>query len=302
MPPWTSVASITHLALLPLLFMAVSCSSSKQVVDSTPKLHAEAWCLLDVRSGEVLAGKRREERRPVASTQKLLTALVVMDANDLGKIVTITEVDTKVSGAKLGLKPDDKVTRHDLLKALLLESANDASLALARDVAGGLEEFAARMNDRARRCGAIRSRFINPHGLTEFGQHSSALDMAQIARAALHQADLRRIVSAQTLDIQIKGEITSLQNTNELLRRLPGCTGMKTGLTPGAGFCLVSSMRHGADEVILVQLDSSKKHIYSDAAQAMQWGLARLTTSNATTLAGRTNSKPAPSQAPAATE
>lgn len=273
MPPGLA-AFLIRCVLLLLVGLVVSCTATKQSRNGEiPRPHASAWCLIDARSGQALASHRAEHRRPVASTQKLLTALVVAEAGDLEKTVTISAADTKVPGSVLGLKPGDTATRLDLLRALLMESSNDAALALARDHAGNTEAFAERMNARAVRVGTTRSRFVNPHGLTAYRQSSSPQDMACIAKAALAHPIINRIVGTPVRTISISGAPRELVNANELLQRLPGCTGMKTGLTPGAGICLISSYRLGQREVILVQLDSSKNHIYTDAAKLMQWGV-----------------------------
>lgn len=240
-----------------------------------PKLKAGAWCLMDAATGEVLAGHRAWEKRPVASTQKLLTALVVAEAGGLEKTVIIAPEDVEVRGSVLDLQPGDRVSRLDLLKALLVASANDAALALARDVGGSVKTFAEQMNSRALALGATKSRFVNPHGLTQAGQKSNAQDLARIARAACMHPLLRQIMRMQHTTIHCGTTERVLHNTNELLGRLPGCTGMKTGITPGAGVCLVSSMQQEGREVILVQLDSSRRDIYTDAARMMWWGLKR---------------------------
>jgi serine-type D-Ala-D-Ala carboxypeptidase (penicillin-binding protein 5/6) len=239
---------------------------------SIPAVKASTWCVLDAATGQLLGGSKPNQRRPVASTQKLLTAIIVVETGDLGKLVTIVESDTDVTGSTLGLKAGDIISRADLLQALLLESANDAAVALARDTLGSVEAFARRMNVRARACGAARSRFVNSHGLTTYRQRSTAKDMAKIAREALLLPHLRGVVSASTAVIHINGRPRIIHNANELLQRLPGCTGMKTGITPGAGICLISSYRGQGREVIAVQLDSDKEHIYTDAARLMKWG------------------------------
>ncbi len=269
-----SMTAHVFIALTTLILLA-SCASQDAHDLSFPKPKADAYCLIDAQSGLLLSGRHITQRRPVASTQKLLTALVAAKAGEADRFVTVTTSDINVTGSRLGLLAGDQLTRGDLLKALLLESANDAALALARDVAGSSEAFAERMNTTASELGATKSKFVNPHGLTAIGQRSCAEDMARIARAAFQQSEVRRIVAALTLTIRVNRQPRTLRNANELLERLPGCTGMKTGFTPGAGVCLVSSMRSGEREVILVQLGSTKEHIYNDAALLMKQGLKR---------------------------
>ncbi|MBL9118189.1 MAG: D-alanyl-D-alanine carboxypeptidase [Verrucomicrobiaceae bacterium] len=258
--------------------MSMASSISPQMLAAAsaeaPKIKADAFCLVDADTGRVLASHRGWESRPVASTQKLLTALVVAEVGDLGRPVTIQAEDTRIGGSVLGLCEGEVITRGELLKGLLLVSGNDAALALARDVAGSVKTFAQMMNARAESAGATRSSFVNPHGLTQAGQRSNAKDMAIIAMAAYANPVIRRMVG--TLEDVINSSLLTrtVRNTNELLGRLPGCTGMKTGLTPGAGICLVAAMEAHGRRVILVQLDSTRSDIYNDAARAMIWGVS----------------------------
>lgn len=258
--------------------MGMSSAISSQVMAAAsaepPRMKADAFCLVDADTGRVLASHRGWESRPVASTQKLLTALVVTEVGDLARPVTIQAEDTRIGGSVLGLREGEVITRGELLKGLLLVSGNDAALALARDVAGSVKTFAQMMNARAESAGATRSSFVNPHGLTQAGQRSNAKDMAIIAMAAYAHPVIRRMVG--TVEDVITSSLMHrpVRNTNELLGRLPGCTGMKTGLTPGAGICLVSAMEAQGRRVILVQLDSTRADIYNDAARAMIWGVS----------------------------
>ena len=237
-----------------------------------PRLKADAFCLVDADSGRVLASHRGWESRPVASTQKLLTALVVLEAGDLYHLVTIRPEDVDIHGSMLGLQLGEVISRYELLKALLIASANDAALALARDVAGSTKAFAQLMDRKAERVGATRSHFLNPHGLTQGGQSSNAKDMAIIAMAAYADPTIRELVSQPEASIQSSTGSRAIRNTNDLLGKLPGCTGMKTGFTPGAGICLVSSYEANGRRLILVQLDSTRADIYNDAARALWWG------------------------------
>ena len=245
---------------------------SSSAATQPPRLKADAFCLVDVDSGRVLASHRGWESRPVASTQKLLTALVVLEAGDLYRDVTIAPADLDIYGSMLGLQVGEVINRYELLKALLIASANDAALALARDVAGSTKAFAQQMDQKAEQVGATRSHFINPHGLTQGGQSSNAKDMAIIAMAVYAQPTLRQLFSLTETTVQSSTGSRTIRNTNDLLGKLPGCTGMKTGFTPGAGICLVSSYEANGRRLILVQLDSTRADVYNDAARALWWG------------------------------
>ena len=143
---------------------------------------AKSAILLDANSGQVLYKKNDTAQRAVASTQKLLTALLVAEAGDLDKKVTIELVDTDCDSTKLNIKPGQVYTRRELLQAMLVRSFNDVARALARDNAGSIEAFARKMNRRVQELGGTSSNFINPNGLPASGQYSTARDMARVAR------------------------------------------------------------------------------------------------------------------------
>ena len=171
-----------------------------------------------------------------ASTQKLLTALIVAETGFLDRPVTVQSVDTMCDPVKLGIKSGETYQRMDLLRALLVKSPNDVARCLARDNAGSVEAFAQMMNRRALQLGAVHSHFVNPNGLPVPGQYSSARDLAIIARAAYANPTIRSIVCLPQLVFRYaNGRTRELENTNKLLRRLPYCNGMKTGYTDACG-------------------------------------------------------------------
>jgi D-alanyl-D-alanine carboxypeptidase (penicillin-binding protein 5/6) len=148
-------------------------------VSPGPPIRAAAYLLLDARTGQHLASRNAETPRAVASTQKLVTALVVLDAGNLDKPVRVTASDVNVEPTRLGLRPGEVYTRRTLLYAFLVKSANDVANVLARDNAGSIPAFAAKMNAKARSLGCTNSYFVNPHGLTAPLQRSTARDMAR---------------------------------------------------------------------------------------------------------------------------
>lgn len=244
------------------------------VSSNAPTIRAQSWILLDAISGEHLASQAPDKARPVASTQKLLTALVVLDAGDLEKPVRVQAADTRVEPTVLGLRAGETYTRRNLLYAFLIRSCNDVGQVLARDNAGSLEAFAARMNAKAQSLGCTQSRFRNPHGLPAAGQYSSARDMARIALAAYRHPVIRDIVRRSSYQFRRQsGSLTTLQSTNHLLGALAICNGMKTGYTRASGRCLVSSASASGRHVILVQLGTKTTYLWDDASLLMQWGL-----------------------------
>lgn len=239
-----------------------------------PEVHGAAAIVVDVKSGRVLYHKNSREPRAVASTQKLLTALIVAEEGDLDRMVTIKPEDTAAAPTKLYLKAGQTYSRHDLLQALMLRSANDVACALARDNAGSVEAFVDKMNRRARQMGASSSNFKNPNGLPAEGQYSTARDIAIIARNAYANPAVRRLVATQRAEFRFNdGRVRQLVNTNRVLHQAPFCNGMKTGYTNAAGHCLVASGCENGRDVITVVLGSNKARVWNDSQKLLEWGL-----------------------------
>ena len=239
-----------------------------------PIITAESAILFDARTGKVLYKKNENERRPVASTQKLLTALIIAESGDLSAPVTIDKSDMLAAPTKLYLKAGDTYTRQELLTALLIKSPNDAARALARDNAGSLEGFAAKMNERMARMGGNASFFVNPNGLPAPAQYSTARDMARVARAVYFNPLLREIIRTKyALFRYANGRTVALQNTNRVLRTYSFCNGMKTGYTDLAGHCLISSGSWLGKEIIAVVLGSTKGRVWQESASLLAYGL-----------------------------
>jgi serine-type D-Ala-D-Ala carboxypeptidase (penicillin-binding protein 5/6) len=240
---------------------------------SAPAIHARSAIMIDARTGRTLYQKFADTETQIASTQKLVTALVVLDSGNLGKIVTIERADTMVEPSKLGVRPGQTYTRQNLLTAMLVKSENDAAAALARDTAGSIPSFASLMNRKAHEVGAYHSHFVNPHGLPA-PQYSTARDMAKIAYTAYREPLLRSIVCRPTYYFTFAdGRTRLLENTNKLLMRSTVYNGMKTGYTDKAGRCLISSASANGRDIILVQFGSRTSYIFNDAEVLMQWGL-----------------------------
>lgn len=245
-------------------------------VSSGPFINAASYLMIDANTGKHLAGRAAETPRAVASTQKILTALVVLDAGNLDKKVTVQASDVRVEPTVLGLRPGDTYTRRHLLYAFLIKSCNDVANVLARDNAGSISAFAAKMTAKARALGCTNSRFYNPHGLTVPGQHSTARDMARIAMAAYRNPIIRDAVRRKYYTFTRRdGRTITLKNTNELLGVMPECNGMKTGYTNASGRCLISTATSRGRSVILVQLGTKTKYIWNDGSLMMRWGLQR---------------------------
>jgi D-alanyl-D-alanine carboxypeptidase (penicillin-binding protein 5/6) len=242
--------------------------------NGVPVTKARSVMVIDAQTGRTLYEKNPDESRAAASTQKLLTALIVTERGYLDQPVTVQQVDTLAEPVKLNIKPGDTYQRIDLLRALLVKSPNDVARCLARDYAGSVDAFAEIMNRRAQQLGATHSRFVNPNGLPDPRQYSSARDLSLIARAAYANPTIRSIVCMpQYVFRYANGRTRELENTNKVLKKLPYCNGMKTGYTEAAGHCLIASGTRPGRDVIAVVLGDSKAGIWRDASALLQWAL-----------------------------
>jgi D-alanyl-D-alanine carboxypeptidase (penicillin-binding protein 5/6) len=272
-----SLLSCVPPAVSPPVHQSVTIPAPQPVILPTgapPSIVGESAIVIDAVTGRILAGKNEDKPRAVASTQKLMTALLVVEAGPLSDPLTIQQSDTTVEPTKLYLRSGDRFTRGDLLKAILVRSANDASVALARDVAGSVEGFAVRMNQRARSLGMHNSNFRNPHGLTVEGQFSTARDMARLARAAYRHSAIRGPMTIREYNfVHNDGTIRKLVSTNKLLKRLSWVTGMKTGTTRASGKCLIASGSLLGRTVIVVVLGSTPQAVWNDSEKLLRWAL-----------------------------
>jgi D-alanyl-D-alanine carboxypeptidase (penicillin-binding protein 5/6) len=239
-------------------------------------LAARSAVVMDATTGEILHAKKPAEVEYPASATKILTALVVIEEGNLDRCVAIEHEDTQVEPSALEFRPGEEYSRRQLLDALLLRSANDVALALARDNAGSVAEFAAKMNRRAKELGAIDSNFTNPHGLHDPHHFTTALDLARITRAAMQNRLFREIVSTPEAGITRGEDWVLMRNHNKLLWLLPGCTGVKTGYTRAAQQVLVSSALRAGREAISVVLHSDRPGIWEDSKLLLEHGLAKL--------------------------
>ena len=239
-----------------------------------PPITAAAALVADADTGVPLYEHNADEPRQVASTQKLLTALIIAEDGNLDAMVRVEPSDTNAEPTKLYIKPGEIYRRSDLLRILLVKSMNDVARCLARDNAGSIEAFASKMNAKARQLGMRNSHFVNPNGLPASGQYSSARDMMRVALFAYRNRTIRNYVGLQKTTWRYNdGRVRQFENTNKVLQRWPLCNGMKTGYTEGAGHCLISSATHGGRHVISVILGD--KEVWNDSYRMLAWGLAR---------------------------
>ena len=232
------------------------------------EVSATAAVLLDADTGQVLYEKNGDERMLIASTTKIMTALVVLEQASLDDTITVTQAHM-AEGSSMYLKPGETVRVEELLYGLLLCSGNDAALALT-ECAGGAAPFVALMNEKAAALGMAHTSFANPNGLDAEGHYSTARDMAALAAAAMDDPTFRRLCSSRRVTI---GQRT-MENHNRLLRQVEGCVGLKTGYTQAAGRTLVSCAERNGCRLIVVTLRDGDD--WADHAALYEYGF-RLT-------------------------
>jgi D-alanyl-D-alanine carboxypeptidase (penicillin-binding protein 5/6) len=251
-----------------------SAASDDDASAEAPATHATSVIVIDARSGQVLYEKNADEHRPAASTQKLLTGLIVAEAGNLNQPVTVEATDTQCEPVKLNIQPGETYRRFDLLQVMLVHSMNDVARCLARDNAGSVEAFADKMNRKALELGMTQSHFVNPNGLPIPDQYSTARDMSKVAFADYHNSLLRSIVCLKQVNFTYAdGRVRTFDTTNRVLLRYPLCNGMKTGYTDAAGHCLVSSASNGSRDVISVVLGDNE-YVWKDSYALLEWALA----------------------------
>ncbi|SEF17076.1 D-alanyl-D-alanine carboxypeptidase family protein [Jiangella alba] len=238
-----------------------------------PVLDAQAWLVADTETGDVLAAYSPHERRPPASTIKLLTALATDAALEPDETYVATEADASVEGSRVGIVAAQTYTVDQLLHGLILASGNDAAHAIA-EAAGGQDVTVDKMNNEARRLGAFDTKAITPHGLDSPGQLSSAYDLALIGREALGDATIAELAATPVYDFPDAGGATfQIQNQNRLLGSYEGAIGLKTGYTTLAGHTFVGAVERDGRTLIVTVLGAEGRA--EDAAAALfDWAYA----------------------------
>ena len=217
---------------------------------------AKAACVLEMETGRVLFCYNEYARLPMASTTKVMTALLAIERGSLNAPVTCSKNAYGVPGTTIYLTEGETLTLRDMLLGLMLASGNDAAVAIAEHIGGSAGQFVAMMNARARELGATSTHFSNPHGLPDDTHVTTALDLARIARAAMQNETFRELVATQDAVIPWAGrsQMRRLHNKNRLLASYPGATGIKTGYTSRAGRCLVFGASRDGMELVGVLL------------------------------------------------
>ncbi|NLL52957.1 MAG: D-alanyl-D-alanine carboxypeptidase [Peptococcaceae bacterium] len=266
---------ITTLALLLNMPAAVLASPEKLPV---PEIYSEGAILIDITTGQTLFAKDPDKQFEPASTTKIMTALIALEEGTLSDMVTAgpsMQNPKLIQGTRIYLEPGEQMTLSDLLYALLLNSANDAAVAIAEHISGDVQTFAGLMNNKAKEIGALNTTFKNPSGLSEEGHVTTARDLAIIARTAYQNPLLREYVKTKTKIIprNREGIPTEMYNMNEFIWTEPTVTGMKTGYTSTAGNTYVATAEKDGRALLGVVLKSpTKTAIYTDMRKLLEYG------------------------------
>ena len=281
----TGVISMFRKTVLPLflavIFLFLAAPARADVPDCVPfEVNAESAVLMEMSTGTVLYAKNADRALPPASVTKIMTLLLFMEEVDAGNIaldeeITVSEYAASMGGSQVYLEAGETMTAEDLLKCVIIASANDAAVTLAEKVAGSEEAFVARMNKRAEELGMANTHFENVTGLddTAVKHLTSAYDIALMSKALLAHETITKY-STIWMD-SIRGGAFGLTNTNRLVRFYPGITGLKTGSTSKAGFCMSATAKRDGMHLIAVVMGSPTRDIRNAAAkELLDYGFA----------------------------
>lgn len=214
---------------------------------------------LDSKTKQVLFEQNADEIVPMASTTKILTALVAITHGDLDREVTISKNAASIRGSKVGYVAGEKIRLRELLYGLMYKSGNDAAIAIAEDIGGSIEGFSKIMNDYAISLGLINSHFESPHGLDSSKHYTSAYDLALLTSKAMENEFFCQICGTKSITRDVSNFTRDYNNINKILYKIPGANGVKTGYTGQAGKCLVSSVKHEGRNIIIVVLNCTDR-------------------------------------------
>ena len=260
-PFWMGQAVfLFHLFLFPVLLILLSSNCFAE------NIRSRAAVTIDASTGEILFSKNSNRRLPPASTTKLMTAIVAIENESLSTVVRISQNASRVAPSKAGFKRGDSVPIEGLLYAALLESANDAAVALAEAIAGSEKRFVSLMNQKALAIGVRDTKFINSNGLPGSGQYTTALDLAKILNYALKIPKLREIIGTPEVQITTEnGRVFYLRSTDKLLWSDGKVIGGKTGYTRTAGHCFVCAAQSETKTILVAILGSpSRRNLWTE--------------------------------------
>ena len=246
-------------------FLAVFCLPF--VCYATPTVSASSAILINANTGEIIYEKQADERRAMASTTKIMTAIVAIENGDLDATITVPAGAVGIEGSSLYLKKGEKMTLYELLQGLMLRSANDAAEAIALSLCGSVDAFADLMNEKAKVLGLCNTHFTNPHGLHDEEHYTTAKELGIIASYAMKNETFREICSLKKANLPGNRIVV---NHNKLLFSFEGACGVKTGFTKSSGRCLVSAAER--DGVMLVAVTLNAPNDWNDHKEMLEYG------------------------------
>ncbi len=239
-------------------------------------LSAVSAVLIEAETGTVLYQKNAGERRAMASTTKIMTALLTIEAGDLDREFTVDPLAIRVEGTSMGLQEGDRVSRRDLLYGILLPSGNDAANAAAVSVSGSIPEFVKLMNSKAQELRLSDTHFVTPSGLDADGHYTTALDLARLTAYAMKEETFCEIVACRSAEVEFGNPPykRTLYNSNKMLARYDGAIGVKTGFTDNARRCLVSAAERDGVTLIAVTLNAGDD--WNDHTKMLDYGFTQV--------------------------
>ncbi|OOM09133.1 D-alanyl-D-alanine carboxypeptidase family protein [Clostridium saccharobutylicum] len=247
-----SIKSIT-IILLSFIFAQILCINVS--ADTKFRVNARCAIAMDKESGTVLFEQNAYELVPMASTTKILTALIAIEQGNLDRKLTISKKAASIRGSTVGYKANEEITLRELIYGLMFRSGNDAAIAIAEGLGGSVEGFSEIMNHYARGIGILDSHFESPHGLDSSEHYSSAYDLAILTSKGMDYDLFREVVGSKEISKDKYNFTRDYNNINKILWKIPGANGVKTGSTGQAGKCLVSSVNKNGKDIIIVVLN-----------------------------------------------
>jgi D-alanyl-D-alanine carboxypeptidase (penicillin-binding protein 5/6) len=264
------------LAALALLLGVAAGAPPVASASAPPVIDAPAAIVIDARTGERLYAKDADDSRAIASTTKLMTAAVALSRAKPSDVFTMPPYAATPGESKLGLRTGERMTFHDLLRAMMLPSANDAAFDVAVNVGGSETRFVRLMNERARALGLTETHYSTPVGLDDAANYSSARDLARLAALLLHNRTFARVVNMPSATLQSGSRPRTIVNRNDLVARYPFVDGVKTGHTLDAGYVLVGAAAGNGAQVVSVVLGTpSMSARDADSLALLKWGVAQ---------------------------
>jgi D-alanyl-D-alanine carboxypeptidase (penicillin-binding protein 5/6) len=262
-------------ALAALAALAIGLPAAAAAQRPPDVSNAAAAIVVDGRNGEVMFAKRPDERHAIASATKLMTALLALERSRPREVFTAPEYNALPAESRINLRAGERMTVHDLLEALLLESANDAAATIAENLSGTRDAFVAEMNVRAEELGLENTSYANPIGLDDPANYSTARDLATLTRLLLERPRFARVVDMPVAELDSGSMPRVIDNRNTLVASTPWVTGVKTGHTTNAGYVLVGSAkgRGGAKVISVVLGEPSEAARDADTLELLAWGL-----------------------------